>query len=234
MDANANTSNCPGCGTLIEMKDDADMTTTEHCSVCFSEGHTDNTGNRCFQTGSPADGACVWFFVDVANVEKGANINYDYWRIEYSRLFQHLLKGRTYAGCTAFVAGGCRGKEYSESCRRLEAIGAEIDSSGYYDENQDCQKGVDVALAISAINKVSEDKLDVAIVLSGDGDFVPLAVRFSKLGKRLEFASFRKCVSKEIYSGPYILTFLDEFPIAESVPRFEESPGCDSEEGAYV
>ena len=128
----------------------------------------------CFPTGRPDAGDRVQFFVDVANIEKGANIRYNLWRIDYSRLFQYLLKDREYAGCTAFVAGGPRGEEYAESCRRLRAIGAEIDSSGYYDEKQDCQKGVDTALVSSALTKAIENRFDVAIVLSGDGDFVTL------------------------------------------------------------
>ncbi len=116
----------------------------------------------------------IRFFVDMANIEKGANIRYDFWRIDYGRLFQCLLKGREYAGCTVFVAGGPNGEEYSDSCRRLRSIGAEIDSSGYYDKNQNCQKGVDVALALSVLTSAFEDVFDVAIVLSGDGDFIAL------------------------------------------------------------
>ncbi len=176
----------------------------------------------CVQNVQPSTVDRVWFFVDLGNIEKGANISYARWRIDYERLLSYLLDDRTYAGCTAFVARGPYGEEYSESCRRLKAIGAEIDSRGYYDEARDCQKGVDTSLSLAAYKMAVKDKLDVAIVLSGDGDFVPLLDYFNEEGKRLEIASFSGSVSKEIRYGPFDLTYIDSFPILESVPRFDE------------
>jgi len=47
------------------------------------------------------------------------------------------------------------------------------------------EKGVDVALAIDAMEKALEGKIDVAVLVSGDGDLVPLARALMKHGVRV-------------------------------------------------
>lgn len=42
------------------------------------------------------------------------------------------------------------------------------------------EKGTDVALAVDALQTVLDDKIDVAVLVTGDGDFVPLARAMNK------------------------------------------------------
>ena len=58
------------------------------------------------------------------------------------------------------------------------------DSSGHLHE-----KGVDVLLAVDLVRLGAEDRYDIAIVLSGDGDMVPAIETVQQLyGKRVEVA----------------------------------------------
>jgi uncharacterized LabA/DUF88 family protein len=52
------------------------------------------------------------------------------------------------------------------------------------------EKGVDIALAIDALQVGLEDKIDIAVLVTGDGDFVPLVRALMKNGVRVAVAYF--------------------------------------------
>lgn len=52
------------------------------------------------------------------------------------------------------------------------------------------QKGVDVLLAIDVLDFANENRFDVAVLISGDEDFVPLVRRVTSLGKHVLLAYF--------------------------------------------
>ena len=52
------------------------------------------------------------------------------------------------------------------------------------------QKGVDVKLALDVLDFAHEDRLDVAVLITGDGDFVPLVHKITSLGKQALIAHF--------------------------------------------
>ncbi len=52
------------------------------------------------------------------------------------------------------------------------------------------QKGVDVKLALDVLDFAHEDRLDVAALITGDGDFVPLVRKITSLGKQAVIAHF--------------------------------------------
>ncbi len=66
------------------------------------------------------------------------------------------------------------------------------------------EKGTDVALAVDALQTALDDKIDVAALVTGDGDFVPLVRALNKQGIRVLAAFFdftdktgRKCFINE-------------------------------------
>lgn len=66
------------------------------------------------------------------------------------------------------------------------------------------EKGTDVALAVDALQAGLDEKIDVAVLVSGDGDFVPLVRTLNKQGIRVLAAYFdftdktgRKCFINE-------------------------------------
>jgi len=52
------------------------------------------------------------------------------------------------------------------------------------------QKGVDVQFAIDVLDFAHEDRFDVAVLITGDGDFIPLVHRITSLGKHALIAHF--------------------------------------------
>lgn len=52
-------------------------------------------------------------------------------------------------------------------------------------------KGDDIYIATDMVSFAYEDQFDTAILVSGDGDFVPTIKRVQKLGKRVENAYFK-------------------------------------------
>lgn len=52
------------------------------------------------------------------------------------------------------------------------------------------QKGVDVELAIDVLEAAHQDRYDVAVLITGDADFVPLIRRITSLGKQALIAHF--------------------------------------------
>lgn len=52
------------------------------------------------------------------------------------------------------------------------------------------QKGVDVELAIDVLDAAHEDRYDVAVIVAGDGDFVPVVRRITSLSKHALIAHF--------------------------------------------
>jgi uncharacterized LabA/DUF88 family protein len=47
------------------------------------------------------------------------------------------------------------------------------------------EKGIDVALAVDALQVALDGKIDIAVLVSGDGDFVPLVRALNKQGVRV-------------------------------------------------
>jgi len=61
------------------------------------------------------------------------------------------------------------------------------------------EKGVDVAVTTDMLHLAIENVYDIAILVSGDGDYVDAVKYIEKSrGKRVEIASFEKCVSDEL------------------------------------
>jgi len=72
------------------------------------------------------------------------------------------------------------------------------------------EKGVDVALAVDLIGMAWEDAYDVAILVSGDSDYVGAVSKVMGKGRNVEVASFRKFLSKELKEICLKVTLLDD------------------------
>jgi len=59
-------------------------------------------------------------------------------------------------------------------------------------ENYFVEKGVDVNLAVDMLSKSYRNQLDVAILVSADGDFASACQEVKELGKHVEVAHFEK------------------------------------------
>jgi uncharacterized LabA/DUF88 family protein len=105
---------------------------------------------------------------------------------------------------------------------RKRVVGERNDSSNRGDWN------IGIALDSLALSS----KIDVAILVTGDGDFVPLVEKLSMEGVRVEIASFRETTSSELYNAADQVHVLDERVILSGV-HFQPSLEEDEEQEEY-
>jgi len=142
---------------------------------------------------NPADRVMV--FIDLANVQKAVrNKETSGFRLDYYRLVNELAGSRRLIGAYIFDAVSTSDRSaFNPKWRLLDALrflGFRVMARevNYGEEGQ--QKEVDVALATELVACAFRDAFDVAIVVSGDRDFVPAIERVRSEGKRVEVAFF--------------------------------------------
>lgn len=60
------------------------------------------------------------------------------------------------------------------------------------------EKGIDVSLATDLLWYAFQDIYDTAILISGDGDFIPAIERVRLLGKRVELWAFKDSIGRDL------------------------------------
>lgn len=153
----------------------------------------------------------VGVFVDVQNLYHSAKNLYNR-RVNYKELVKQLVLDRQLIRALAYVVR-------SETAAGEAAFFEALEKSGLELRVKDLQiypDGVkkadwDVGLAVDAIRMSSF--LDVIILTTGDGDFLPL-VEYLKwgVGKLVEVAAFSKSSSIKLKEAADRFVNLDEFP----------------------
>ena len=151
----------------------------------------------------------VAIFIDIQNLYHSAKNLYGA-RVNFRNLLLEAIENRQLIRAIAYVAKSDEPGEAS-FFDVLEKTGIEIRIKDLQVYPDGTKKGDwDVGLAVDAI-RVSQT-VDVIILVSGDGDFVPLVEYLKALGKRVEVISFGRTTSyrlKEIVDDFYDL---DEKP----------------------
>jgi uncharacterized LabA/DUF88 family protein len=78
------------------------------------------------------------------------------------------------------------------------------------DEEYYTIKGDDINLALDMLNDAWKDKYDRAILISGDGDFVPLLKYVKNKNKRVEVISFIELTSKNLINEADKFSFINK------------------------
>jgi len=138
----------------------------------------------------------VGVFVDVANMYHSAKNLYSA-RVNFKEVLKTTVEGRRLVRAIAYVIK-------SESEEERAFFGA-LDSQGFEVKAKDLQifaggskkADWDVGIAIDAIKLA--DRLDAVILVSGDGDYVPLVIYLQEnKGCRVEVAAFGKTTSSRL------------------------------------
>ena len=137
----------------------------------------------------------VMVFIDLANVQKAvmpkeiAGL-----RLDYYRLVKELAGARRLIGAYVFDSISTSDRTVNEPKRRLfDALryaGFRVVVREVNITEEGVQKEVDVALATEMLAGAFRDSYDVAILVSGDRDFVPAIERIRAEGRRVEVAFF--------------------------------------------
>ncbi len=138
----------------------------------------------------------VGVFIDTQNLYHSAK-NIYHARVNFGNVVKDALAGRSLIRAIAYVITTESGEERG-FFEALEKLGIETKTKDLQIFAGGAKKGDwDVGLAVDAIKMAS--KLDAVIIISGDGDFVPL-VEYLKInqGCQVEVASFGKSASARL------------------------------------
>lgn len=140
-------------------------------------------------------GQRIGIFVDVQNLFYSAKIFHQS-KVDYGKLLEELGAGRQIVRAIAYVVRK-PDVDVTGFLDALSRFGYEIKTKDLKLRPDGTAKGDwDMGIAIDTITLAP--KLDTIVLVSGDGDFVPLVEMLKALGCRVEVASFRRSTSTEL------------------------------------
>ncbi len=152
----------------------------------------------------------VMVFIDLANIEmKVQDLRFS---VDYCELVKNIVGTRKLIASYVFDShreDGC--DTFIQSKLRRSGFRMRIRDS--YDANREEQKEVDVAMACSIVAHAFRDNFDVAIIVSGDRDYIPAIDMVQDLGKKVEVASFSGCIGSAMMNAGDWFIDLDALPI---------------------
>jgi uncharacterized LabA/DUF88 family protein len=146
----------------------------------------------------------VGVFVDVQNLYYSAKNLYNQ-KVNFANILKDVVDGRKIIRALAYVikTEAMKEKTFFDA---LEKIGYEIKSKDLQIFFGGAKKGDwDVGIAMDIIEMAP--KLDVIILVSGDGDFVPLLQHAMSAGCRVEAAAFGRSASSKLKEA--VQNFID-------------------------
>ena len=153
----------------------------------------------------------VGIFVDVQNLYHSAKNLYR-GRVNYRELIKHLVAGRELIRAMAYVVKSDTAAGESSFFEALEKAGLELRSKDLQIYPDGTKKADwDVGMAVDAIRMA--EFLDVVVLVTGDGDFLPL-VDYLKWGKGrlVEVAAFKRSASARIQEAADVFINIEEIP----------------------
>ena len=87
----------------------------------------------------------------------------------------------------------------------------EVDGTGKVIGRTPFQKGVDTMLACDVISHAHNDAYDIAIIVAGDDDFVPLIETVKAVGKNIGVVQFRKPIGRNLAQHADFVVYLDNY-----------------------
>lgn len=154
----------------------------------------------------------IGVFIDIQNLYH-ASKNLFSARVNYKELIRHLVGDRELIRALAYVVKTETTLGEASFFEALQQAGLELrvkDIQVYPDGSK--KADWDVGMAVDAVRM--SRSLDVVILVTGDGDFVPL-VEYLKwgMGREVEVAAFTRTASAKLREAA------DEFTALEGLPR---------------
>ncbi|MES2416337.1 MAG: NYN domain-containing protein [Patescibacteria group bacterium] len=152
----------------------------------------------------------VAVFIDTQNVYHSAR-NLYHARVNFGNILKDVVAGRKLVRAVAYVITTEAGDE-KNFFEALNKIGIETKTKDLQIFAGGAKKADwDVGLAMDVIKMAP--KLDAVIIVSGDGDFIPLVEYLQTIGVQVEVASFGKSTSGKLKES------VDEFIDLSANPR---------------
>lgn len=166
----------------------------------------------------------VMVFIDYRNIADANKEMQEYAEIDFLRLTKILVGNRDLMGAYIFDALRKVDPDKDPTVRmhdRLRYNGFRVIARQSVKVNplgQEEQKEVDVSLACEMLEHALLNHFDVAIVVSGDRDFVPAMKKVQAAGKRVEVASFEGSLDAESKKIADIYHRLEDIPFMSMAP----------------
>ncbi len=140
-------------------------------------------------------GQRVAVFIDVQNLYHSAKNLYNA-RVDFNKVVEHAVSKRNIIRAFAYVVKTKTGEEKS-FFDALTSMGIEIRVKELQEFYGGFKKGDwDVGIAVDAIRMSPE--MDAIVLITGDGDFVPLVEYLKNQGKRVEVIAFGRSSSSKL------------------------------------
>ena len=140
----------------------------------------------------------IGVFVDVQNLFYSARAIHR-GKMNFKKLLETIVHGRQLVRAIAYIVQK-QDVDQGNFIDALERLGYEIKTKELRIRMDGTAKGDwDMGIAIDAVAIAS--KLDVVILVSGDGDFVPLVEMLKAQGCRVEVVSFEKSSAIELINS---------------------------------
>lgn len=137
----------------------------------------------------------VGVFVDVSNLYYSARVMYNK-KVNFRAVLREAVGDRKLIRAIAYVIKA-ESPEEQKFFDALENIGFEVKSKELQVFYGGHKKGDwDVGIAMDAIRLAP--KIDVVVIISGDGDFVPLLEHLKSIGQRAEVVAFGRSTSGKL------------------------------------
>ncbi|NQV90450.1 NYN domain-containing protein [Candidatus Uhrbacteria bacterium] len=137
----------------------------------------------------------VGVFIDTQNMYYSAR-NLFKRKVNFKNIVEDAVAGRKLIRATAYVVS-TEGGENEPFFEALEKAGIETRRKALIEYTSGHKKGDwDVGLTIDAVQML--DTLDVVVIVSGDGDFQPLANYIQARGRMVEVMAFGKTTSSKL------------------------------------
>jgi len=148
-----------------------------------------------------APGARVALFVDTQNLYYAARDGYDA-NVDYGRLLELALRGRDLASATAYVVERQGDSAAFGFVTKLSVLGYRVRRRSVRVHRTDEGGGVvmegDWDMGIAADMVRALPYVDVLVLGSGDGDFVPMLELAQQRGARVEVLAFREAAAQSL------------------------------------
>jgi len=137
----------------------------------------------------------VGIFIDTQNLYHSARNLYKA-RVNFGAVLKEAVAGRKLVRAVAYVISTEAGDE-KNFFEALEKLGIETKTKDLQIFHSGTKKGDwDVGLTVDAIKMAP--RLDAVVIISGDGDYIPLVEYLQTMGVQVEVVSFGKSTSSAL------------------------------------
>jgi len=149
----------------------------------------------------------VTIFIDGANLLHGLKQDFNQINIDFEALVRKLANNRLLGRIYYYTALPIQSRDPDRYTKQQKFLNA-LDNKPYFKvvlgrleprpNGEYVEKGVDIALAIDLLDLAYHNTYDTAIIISGDGDFSRAIEVVQRMGKHVENASTRSCLSNNL------------------------------------